>query len=129
MQQGTFPYMGGTPTTIYITTVNIDGTEGSPSAFLYIPGTYTETFPLPPGVYRIPVYITTVNANGVEGPPSQTIYINTRPSPVPPPKPQQKTVCLDRYPLPNSSKRPSPRFNFREYWSFGASRGSNCQPR
>ena len=73
------------------------------------------------------VYVTSVNS-GVESPPSQsyTFRVPSRLLPVPPPPKQKITPCP--IVLPNSSKQPVPTFNRREFWSWGASLGNNCNP-
>lgn len=59
-------------------------------------------------------------------PPLTTVFL-PRSYPTPPIPPQQSPICVDRYPIPNSSKKPIYTFNRREFWSWGANKtGRNC---
>ena len=134
------------PTNIHITaitpttfTVEWDPVIGASSydILLYVNGTFIPTYGHLGTSYtqsNVPFGATVTlslitNAKGGASPPSpeKSMIFLPRPYATPPIPPQQSPVCLDRYPIPNSSKKPVYTFNRREFWSWGANpTGRNC---
>ena len=134
------------PTNIHITevtptsfTVEWDPVTGADSydLFIIINGELTQIFANIPTSYTqenvpfgasVSISIIT-NAKGGASDPSPPLVTTFLPRsyPTPPIPPQQSPICVDRYPIPNSSKKPIYTFNRREFWSWGANKtGRNC---
>lgn len=111
----------------YDLTISINGQSVTVSG--NIPTSYTQQN-VPFGA-SVTISISTIFSKSLPSepsPPVSTLFL-PRPYPIPPIPPPQPVNCLDRYPIPNSSKKPVYTFNRREFWRWGSNpTGRNCVP-